>query len=476
MKSSLNGNNHKRSIILLAVGARADVMEELVQAGKLPEISRWLVESGSFHKGTTVFPSTTGPAYLPFLTGVSPGTCNVPGIRWMNKAEFAKGKWLAGHRSYVGIESFMIGRDIAKPIQTIFELVPDSYSIFNTIARGAGNRNLTRISRLWYVYYAHLTDRWSFIDEASLQNIFQAIDAKARFMFAVFPGIDEYSHLAHPHHESTYERYAWLDRAVGKIVKKLKERGEWETTQLWVVADHGLTKTDTHFCPNEFLAKRDLPAFFYPMIHDRRGKKSATMVSGNGMAHLYFRNRDGWSRPTSRHELAEMAPKLVKDFVAEDAIDLVLCRDDKHGVDILSRRGQGKVVLNHGHVEYQVFKGDPLGFGDIPKKLSIDDSLALSHHTDYPDALYQIANLFRSNRTGDVVLSATPGYDLRLKYEHPEHRGSHGSLHRLHMHVPILCNTKLDQGPMRTVDVFPTVLEFLNHPIPGFVEGKSRLM
>jgi predicted AlkP superfamily phosphohydrolase/phosphomutase len=74
-----------------------------------------------------------------------------------------------------------------------------------------------------------------------------------------------------------------------------------------------------------------------------------------------------------------------------------------------------------------------------------------------------------------VVVSATPGYDLRLKYEHPEHKGTHGSLHREHMVVPVISNVKIDTDCLRTVDVFPTYLRLMGRNIPDNIDGKPLI-
>ncbi len=57
-------------------------------------------------------------------------------------------------------------------------------------------------------------------------------------------------------------------------------------------------------------------------------------------------------------------------------------------------------------------------------------------------------------------------FDLRDRYEHPEHRGSHGSLHRDHMLVPLLTNHPIP-SPLRTADIFPTILKLMGKPIPS---------
>jgi arylsulfatase A-like enzyme len=467
----------KRSIVILADGARADVMRGLVDEGKLPNIARLFYEQGTAIDGVTSFPSTTGPAYLPFLTGCLPGTCNVPGIRWLDKPYFDAGGWsLKKHRSYVGLESFLMGKDIWPHIKTIFELVGDSYSIFNPIARGtSGGRNVTRVMRIWYWYYGHLTDHWAYVDEAGLAKTLGLIKRAPKFAFAVFPGIDEYSHLAHPHHESTMERYDWLDKAIGEIHAELERTANTKSTALWLVSDHGLSKTDHHFCMNTFLKDEGLDPFFYPLIFNTKDKRAASMVSGNGMDHLYFKNSDGWTRHTVRKELEHAAPGLIERLRDKPAIDIVAVRNEHGGIDIVSRRGEASVRLDGDQIHYEVRGSDPFGYDALPVDLTPATSLKLTRDTAYPDAPFQIAHLFTAPRTGDVVVSAVPGHDLRLKYEHPEHHGSHGSLHESHMRVPILCTERFENRPARTVDVFPTVLKMLGEDLPGYIDGLPLL-
>lgn len=463
---------YKHVIVILADGARADVMREEMAAGNLPNISRHLAEGGASLPAVTSFPSTTGPAYLPFLTGCFPGTCNVPGIRWFDKPLYDGSLSFDRYRSYVGLESFCMAGDMWPHIRTIFEIVPGSLSIFNPIARGAfGPRNVTRISRIWYWYYAHLTDRWAFADAAGLAKLKRLLGKRPPFVFCVLPGIDEYSHLSHPRHERTLERYRWLDTAVGEVVERLVGLGMWEDTALFLVSDHGLSATHTHFCVNTFLEERGLPAFYYPLIFDKKGKLAANMVSGNGMTHIYFRNRDGWARHTVREELERNAPGLAHDLIEQDAVDIVAMRNSEGGADVMSRRGEARIRLDASALHYEVKGSDPFGYPPLPEDLDPLQSLARTLDTDYPDAPFQIAHLLTAPRSGDMVISARPGYDLRLEYENPEHKGSHGSLHMSHMRVPLMTNAPLEGRPARTADVFPTALNLLGYGLPGHIDG-----
>ena len=67
-------SSHALVTVVMLDGARPDVFDRLVAAGDLPNISRHVLEPGGRVPATTVFPSTTGIAYLPFLTGCYPGT------------------------------------------------------------------------------------------------------------------------------------------------------------------------------------------------------------------------------------------------------------------------------------------------------------------------------------------------------------------------------------------------------------------
>ena len=112
----------KKVIFYLIDGARPDVLQKLLEQNELPAIQEYLVSNGSFVKGTTCFPSTTGPAYLPFLTGASPGDHHITGIRWFDKKAFFKGRWGRNSmRSYCGYEAKFFNDDMNPKYPSLFE-------------------------------------------------------------------------------------------------------------------------------------------------------------------------------------------------------------------------------------------------------------------------------------------------------------------------------------------------------------------
>ncbi len=464
-------------ILILADGARFDVFEELLAAGELPRINRHIIQRGGYRRMTTVFTSTTGPAYVPFMTGCFPGTVNVPGIRWFDKKAYATKSFLNPHRfrSYCGWEGFFMNRDLHPDIPTIFELVPDAVNIFGPISRGAARgNNPGKRRKAYHISRAHSNGRYEPVDELGLRVMTQTLDRPSRFRFLALPGIDGISHNTHPRHERTIEAYRFVDRAVGKIAERLQADGSYDRTALAICSDHGLSPTHTHFDVPVFMEESlGLSTLYYTNIF-RLNPVASAHVSGNGMVHLYFKNGN-WLDPCYDEHLATGKMDLLKIFLENPAVDLTICRTRDGWLRIDSRRGRAKLREHDKMIDYRVESGDPFGWPALPPSMSFDEALRLTFDTDYPDALVQIAQIFRSQRCGDLILSATPGYDLRFKWESPEHKSSHGSLHRDHMMTPYCMSLPMAERPMRSVDVFASVLQHLKRDAPDRLDGKSFL-
>ena len=466
----------KRCIIFLIDGARPDVLNDELKKGNLPNLARYFAEEGTNQTILTSFPSTTGPAYLPFLTGCYPGTCNIPGIRWFDKSHYAKHGWsFKSFRSYVGLETFLLNHDICKDIKTAFEIFDHPLSIMSMVNRGsARGKNLTKFSRIWYFYYAHLTDRWAFVDQSAAQKLITGLERNPDFAFVVFPAVDEYSHRSSPFHPRTIQAYHDVDRHIGQIVEKLKRKGELDETLMVIVSDHGLSDTKAHFDVGPWLDSKGIKAFYYTQIF-KRNFKAASMVSGNGMAHLYFKNEKGWTDRTTFEELSHTGI-LLDELRCQEAVSLVACQGADGSIHLLTSKGHGLFHTIDGNVNYQWDRNDPLGIFDDQDKnrlMTLDESVEKTWNSHYPDVFDQLRQLFSSRRTGDVVISANSGFDFRERYEHPEHKASHGAICPEHMWIPFLMNYRLDKRCYRSVDVFPTILKLLGKEIPEEIDGKS---
>ena len=458
-----------RVVLVLIDGARSDVLRDLLARGDLPNLARWVIEPGGLRTGTTVFPSTTGVAYIPFLFGRYPGSLGIPGIRWLDRRGAMEGnswraQWHAA-RSYCGVQGGWLNTDIAAT-PSIFDLVPESIAICTPLTRGlrAGANRCAR-QRVVLGSAAHYLGTYPALDRAVARAWLDAADEAWRFLFVVFPGVDGISHLKDPLHPAVLESYRLVDRALGAFVARLRKQGR-ELPAFFVVSDHGMTVMREHADPAVLLERDGLRTLRHPVHVWRRGARVATMVSGNASVQLYFEPRSGRKRPLTE---SEIPPAILDRLLGLPAVRLAACRADSSG-GIIVRTKNARALLKEsmGVVRYEPQSGDPLGLGGY---LELDDRELLSRtrETDVPDAPRQLLQLFGTPRTGDLVLAAAPGADFRGPWEIPEHRAGHGSLIAEHMEVPIAASVALPDSGLRTVDLMPTVLERLDVAVPSGV-------
>jgi len=460
-------------VLYLVDGARPDVMQELLASGDLPNIRREIVESGTSRTASSCFPSTTGPAYLPFLMGCFPGTSNIPGIRWLDKAEFHAKRWGKDRfRSYNGIEAPWFNDDLPGERPTIFERFERPFNVYSMLTRGLPRgHNLTGRTKLMWYLYAHFTDRWHPVDRAGHHHLMRSLDGSPDFVFAVFPGVDSYSHLLHPRHEETLAAYRYVDFSVGQLVARLKRLGRWDDTLVIITSDHGLTATGQHLDLATFLEERGLKTLSYPIIW-KANPEASVMISGNAMGQVYCLNGNSGAALVAGEVGAALGSRL-EELLAREEIDFAAWRHGKGAYEIAAARGRAVIRSTPEGLTYQPTSGDPFGLGTLATPLDRRRALEATFDSEYPDALVQIEQIFECGRTGDLVVASRNGFDLRKAYEWPEHHSSHGSLHREHMMVPLLYNrTGWDPRPARTADLFNTILKWSGKPTVSGTDGE----
>ncbi len=464
----------RRCVFFLADGARLDVMSRLLQKGDLENIQKYVVEPGALIRGVTVFPSTTGPAYVPYLFGRFPGRCNLPGIRWFDRRYYEGNPFsLRRFRSYAGPQSFLVNRDLESSTPSLFNLIPKSVSILNemTGGMGASGKNRTRYLKYYLMMKSHFTERSDSVDEVAGKILEDSLDSSPEFIFCVLTSIDSYSHRYHPFHRRVIDSYRRLDRSVGAVAEKIRKSRGLDDTLFVIGSDHGLTATHSHFDSLGFLRNRGFrPLYYTNVLRHYLDADSSVMVSGNSMAHYYFRGEKGWTERAAADRTREISDSLC----SLPATDLVCVASGGDGQEVSVRNSGGEAALGfcgEDRIYYRCISGNPLGYDFRSREMTSSESLDLTINSDYPDAPMQILQLFESSRTGDVVLSARPGYDLRSAHENPEHRGSHGSLHKDHMLVPVLLSIPAVRDYARTADVFPTILRYLDIDVPEGIDG-----
>jgi hypothetical protein len=461
-------------VVIVADGARPDMLAAAMDAGTLPALKR-MRDEGGFYTLTSAFPSVTGPAYTPFLMGRYPGPVGLPGLRWYDRARTTS-RLPGNSRSYVGLEMRLVDKDLDPNAPTIFELVPTSIAALNVIGRGLSKkdrigRGMRFIARTARTHFRGNVKGWLAIDRDIGAEVAEQIEQKnPDFVFAALTGIDKTSHSAGHDAPIVQEALRIVDETAARIRETAERDGRWKDMHLWVVSDHGHSPVRRHEDLVRLVRATGLRTIAHPWVY-RAAAEAAVMVSGNAMAHIYLdlekRQRPWW--PSKNPKWEEVADVLL----SRPSVDLMILPGSPEKCEIRGRgRGRARMWWHGGYVSYEPVTGDPLGTGE-QFDLDIHEAYEACIATDYPDALVQIANLVGAQRSAEIILSASRDWDYRAKYEPIPHVSSHGALHREHMLVPLLVNRPVPGLPRRTVDVMPSALKALGIATPSGLDGEA---
>lgn len=449
-------------IVLVADGLRPDALEAAIRAGDVPELAA-LRDLNGGHVLTTTFPSVTGVAYIPILTGRHPAEVGIPGLRWYDRARRLPA--LLGHsRSYVGTQLRRMDDDLSPEASTAFELVAgDALGAAAVVTRGLPLRS--RLDRGWRfsarAIRAHVTGdvtRWAALEEELAETLVTRIRReRPRFVFAAFTAGDKAAHAAGADSAGVRRSLKLVDHVVGRIRQDAERDGRWDSMHLWVISDHGHSPVGQHLDLADALRDVGVRVRSHPWtIPDR--SEAAVMVSGNSMAHVYLgletRTRRSWT------DLApEWAPRTNAVW-SHPAIDLVASKQGPSTVEVRRAARRADIVAGAKGFSYRLRDGNPLGI-DPFEDLSDAAAHERTSGSEYPDGVVQLARLVLAERSGDLVVSASPGWDLRRRYEPINHVSSHGALHAAHMLVPLVGNRRMPEIPRRTADLYPALLNAL---------------
>ncbi len=466
-----------RCFLLLVDGLRPDVAEARLISGHLPHLAAMLKHGGRT-LAITGFPSTTSVAYLPFLTGCTPGHCDIPSIRWLDRASY-RGRWWRDRnaiRSYCGYQAPMLDGDIRADVRSIFELVPASVGIFTPVAKGlTPERDPSRRERQVWGSVAHVAMWHQPSDDAVSRHLLRAVDEGSRFVFAQFPAVDGYTHQSGPDSAPVHRALERVDETVGQLRQRLRLRGELDDSLILLVSDHGASRVHTHLDLADWFRAQGVPTLSHPIVWERR-PRAAVMVAGNGSAMVYARpgkpRTDRW--PVERLRLRETFGSrgdLIPVLLQEPSVAFVAAESERGGIWIESEAGAARLTSHGTDVVYEPHSGDPLQVGGAWSATQ-RQWLESTWNNPFPDAAFHLMDQFRTSRSGDLLVIAREGYDFRARFEIPEHRAGHGSLIRAHMQTPVWSSHPIPPAPLRTVDLFPAMLGWLGVDVPEGIDGE----
>ena len=406
------------------------------------------------HRSTAVscFPSTTGPAYFPFLAGCTPGRANIPGIRWFDRTRPTRSAFPhRGLRSYVGPDA----RKLATDTRATTVFARHAWPVSSPIPKDLPKRGELSRDLVWAT--AHFTHRWDHADRRTSWKLGRALEKDRVIIFAVFPSVDELGHTFGLASDRPREALEEIDR-------QLADKLAGFEGEILLSADHGLTDTHTHLDLRGIVEEREGTTIAFPLI-GKRFPHAVVCESGNGMANVYLSGDEGWAQLPS----VERCRALGGHLLEIDGIDSIALRGEApDSAELWTHRGVGRV----GFTSSGLFQ-EGTAFATAFEQATPETALELSAEEENPDAAFALASLFASERAGDLLVSAQVGVDLRTKSEWPEHHASHGALHREHTVVPVLSTAALPERPLRTLDLFAVTLELAGISLDEYPESDT---
>jgi hypothetical protein len=322
---------------------------------------------------------------------------------------------------------------------------------------------------------SHITEWHQPGDDRVARGLLRAADERWRFVFAQFPAVDGYTHQSDPRGPRVLRALHGVDRTVGELMARLARKGELDDALIVLVSDHGATRMHTHLDLADWFRAQGVPTLSHPVLWEK-APRAAVMVAGNAAAAVYARPG---VRRTARWPLQKLREPeafgtrhdVIDALVREEAVAFVAGEDAAGGLRLACASGDARITRERNVIAYQPLTADPLELGGAFRG---DEATWLAETFDrpFPDAAVHLLDQFTSPRAGDLVVISREGYDFRRRFEVPEHLSGHGSLLRAHMHTPLWSNQPLPDVPMRTVDVFSSLVDWLDVPAPAGLDAR----
>ena len=493
------------AIVFLVDGVNADLFQEMLDAGQLPNFKTYFVDRGLYvPRAVANLPSVTLANETSVVTGLLPGHHGVTGVNWFDRNQLV---W----RDYdtIAQKNTLDGDYTAK---TIYEHFPDATTVSMFFQP---HRGVTKFIENWTSAGPPFFFGWyEFVDRLTLSRFDLVMDMarrRRRFPAVTVTYMLAPDFLAYKYgvHSSEYRRaLRHTDRQIGRVLGDLQRAGMIDEVIIAMTSDHSLGDVGEHFPIARFLDEQIglevAPRHLWERTPFERRldyyQRFSTVLYGSGDRYWAMCLR----RPIRREgKVAGLEPWPVRPAAQDLAayptrhgtVDLLAALTQVEAVDAVAyavaanrvrvRKGDGEVEFRQddgpGHpISYHVISGrDPLAWqGNVPSEMLAGTPtpprtwLAATARTHYPDLPAQVLAYFRARRAGDIALFAKPGWDF-----HTRNRAGHGGLRPSDMHVPFLLagpGVPRQRGEIaRTVDLMPTLLALLGRRIPPGLDGKN---
>ena len=448
----------KKLVLIVVDGMTPAAFERAVDSGRAPALTL-LAEQGEYRRATSVFPSLTPVCLSSIVTGAGPDVHRIPHLVWWHREErriveygssFAALRAAGMAQSVTDTIFNMNQHHLSKDAVTVYEALEDAGLVTAAV-------NIT-------CYRGRVRH------QATLPWMTKpAYGPKRFFFYSLFES------------DPTGAPFAARNRAAGSIDMYAAAVGRWLVTRdgfdffAYYLSDfdfashaHGplgaedvaLVRTDAAI--QALIDAAGGPDAFFEryavILHSDHGQtpvEQAAQLESSLAAHadhvvVTASNRAGqvYLLPGARVDAEVLARALDRDV----AVDVTLRRE---GEEAVARR-----------------EGEELRFRPAANGWETSGDATI---LDQPDALYRSWCALANPNAGELLVSASPGWEFAdLGGRHHAGGGSHGSLVEDDSVVPVL-TVGVDAAPKRITDVMPAVLSHFGVEPPAYVRLPERV-
>ncbi len=483
-------SERRKKLVMVVVDAlKPSMLERAINAGRAPAMA--MIQERGVYVGDCVaaFPSVTPVCAATITTGVGPDQHLIPSMNWYHREEeryveygssFSASRQFGVVRSLTDTVYRMNDEHLSKEIETVFESLDDAdvrtAGTTYLIYRGRHRHEVSNESALARIVTSTLFRRTIY---GPLELFYADIYASRRtgcrgqlglpgardqhtgcvgaylaehdlFDFLLFslPDNDAYSHRNGPHAQVT--SIAAADRQLERLMHAAGGPEEFlDEHAVIVLSDHSQAaveeriRLDLGF--DEFDVATPSPA--------RSIGAELALSPAQRSAMIYALDRD------HADKLVKRSIKAASEF---EGVDLIMNLEGSDEAVVRSRRGELRFAAGGDLIDLQGRRWSVEG--DLAVlRAELQDGRFLT--TEYPDALGRIWSALHCPNSGELLLSAAPGYEF-VDWGGSDHvgGGSHGSLHRSDSLGALLwCGTGPDSREVREQwslrDVTPMVLD-----------------
>lgn len=185
---------------------------------------------------TPVFPSSTFPNHYTLITGLYPTEHGIVANRMYNGSS---DEWFEVGRSLTDASYWWLGEPVWSTAQRA--------GLTSAVLNWPGSDKLIggRRPNVWSKYNGSVSD------SDRVKQLMAWLDSDVCTLCMVyFSTVDEAGHTRGPLSDDMEAVLAAMDATVGSVVSGLKQRGVWDSVNVLIVSDHGMTSVNTTDSPD----------------------------------------------------------------------------------------------------------------------------------------------------------------------------------------------------------------------------------